>query len=272
MESIQDFNLKRQATIRAFCKRNNRTNHDVNTKKLNSIIVDEKFKILYCYIPKVACSQWKTVMASLNRTKSRKWIHHTKNFKFLNAYPRDEVEKMLKTYFKFVFVREPFERLLSAYLNKFYSGDPAFHKTYGRTIIKKYRRGGKPEDKNITFDEFLNYVVNIGNGYWNEHWQTYDKLCHPCEIQYNFIGRFRNLEEEARYVLKISGISRKLNISFPQVKPSSTSSKIPFFYSQIRKERLYRVVRLFGDDSLMFGYDLPKSFYDFLAIRHLNTA
>ena len=271
VESIQDMNLKRQAIIRDFCKRNNRTNETVNIKKLDNIIVDEKFKILFCYIPKVACSQWKTVMASLNRTKSRQWVHDARNFKFLDAYPKDEVEKMLKTYFKFVFVREPFERLLSAYLDKFYSGDPAFHNNYGRQIIKKYRPGGNPEDKNITFDEFVNYVINIGDGYWNEHWQTYDKLCHPCGIHYDFIGRFENLEEEARYVLETFGISGKLNISFPQVKPSRTFSKVPFFYSQIPKERLNRVIQLFGDDSEMFGHHLPSSFHDFLAIRHVST-
>ncbi|KAJ7384480.1 Carbohydrate sulfotransferase 11 [Desmophyllum pertusum] len=164
---------------------------------------------------------------------------------------------MLNTYFKFMFVREPFERLLSAYLDKFYSGDPAFHNNYGKEIVRRYRPGSRPEDKNITFDEFVNYVINIGNGYWNEHWQTYDKLCHPCAVHYDFIGRFENLEEEARYVL--SGISRNLSVSFPQVNPSNTSTKVPFYYSQIPRERLYKVVQLFGGDSKMFGYDFPKS-------------
>ncbi|XP_078382299.1 carbohydrate sulfotransferase 11-like [Oculina patagonica] len=267
MKSIHVMNLERQATVREFCKQNNRSNETVNTKKLDNIIVDEKFKILFCYIPKVSCSQWKTVMASLNRTKSRNWIHDAGNFKFLHQYPTDEAEKMLKSYFKFVFVREPFERLLSAYLDKFYGGqDPGFHKNFGQEIIRRYRPGGKPEDKNITFDEFVNYVINIGDGYWNEHWKTYDKLCYPCGVHYDFIGRFENLEDEARYVLEISGINTELNISFPQVKPSSTFSKVPFFYSQIAKERLYRVVQLFEDDSEMFGYDLPNSFYEFLAI------
>ena len=260
-------NLERQVTIREFCKRNNRTNETIDTKKLDNIIVDEKFKLLFCYIPKVSCSQWKSVMASLNGTPSNYWIHNPRNFKFLDAYPKDETEKMLKSYFKFVFVREPFERLLSAYLDKFYSGDRAFHKNYALTILSKYRPGVEPVDKNITFDEFLNYVINIGDEYWNEHWQTYDKLCHPCAVQYDFVGKFENIEEEARHVLEISGISSKLNVSFPEVRPSTTSSKIPFFYTQIPEERIYRVLQIFGEDSEMFGYDLPKYFYDSLGIH-----
>ena len=231
---------------------------------LYNIIVDEKFKILFCYIPKIACTQWKTVMASLGGTETKFWIHDARNFKFLGDYPMEEVDRILQTYFKFVFVREPFERLLSAYLDKFYSGDPDFHNNYGREIIKRYRPGGNPEHKNVTFDEFLNYVLHIGKGYWNEHWQTYDKLCHPCGIQYDFIGKFENLEQEAPYVLEMSGISRILNISFPEIKPSMTFSKVPFYYSQISKERFYAVLKLFGNDTEMFRYDLPKSLYSIL--------
>ena len=250
-------NLERQATIREFCKKNNRIDEPINTKDLDNIIVDEKLRILFCYIPKVSCTQWKTALVHLHRPEPKYYIHVAKNFKFLHEYPTEEAQRMLKSYFKFVFVREPFERLLSAYLEKFYSGDSAFHKNYGRGIIKKYRPGGNPDDKNVTFDEFLNYVINIGNNYWNEHWKTYDKLCHPCGVHYDFIGRFQNLQEEARFVMK--GLSRSLEVQFPQVKPSNTSSKIPFFYSQIPTERLYKVVKLFGSDSEMFGYDLPAS-------------
>ena len=264
LDSIQSMNLERQAAVRDFCKRNNRTNDTLDNKRLDNIIVDEKFKILFCYIPKVACTQWKTVMASLDGRETKLSIHDVRNFKFLGEYAKDEIDRMLKTYFKFVFVREPFERLLSAYLDKFNSGDPAFHRNYGREIIIKYRPGGNPEHRNITFDEYLNYVLNIGKGYWNEHWQTYDKLCQPCGIQYDFIGKFENLEQEASYVLEMSGISRKSNVSFPAVKPSTTSSKVPFFYSQISKDRLYGVLQLFGRDTEMFRYNLPKPLHDIL--------
>ena len=264
LESIQTINLERQAAIRDFCKRNHRANHSLDKKRLHHIIVDEKFKILFCYIPKIACTQWKTVMASLDGTETKFWIHDARNFKLLGNYPMEEVDGMLKTYFKFLFVREPFERLLSAYLDKFLSGNPDFHNNYGREIIKRYRPSGNPGHKNVTFDEYLNYVINIGKGYWNEHWQTYDKLCHPCGIHYDFIGKFENLEQEAPYVLEISGISRKLNISFPEIKPSRTSSKVPFYYSQISKERLYKVLQLFGSDTEMFRYDLPQSLHNIL--------
>ena len=255
--SIQALNLERLATIRDYCERENRIYEPVNIKRLDNIMVDEKLKILFCYIPKVSCSQWKTVLMQLNPPEHKSHLHDPKNFKFLHVYPRDEVERMIRTYFKFVFVREPFERLLSAYLDKFHSGNSAFHNRYGRDIIKRFRPGGNPDHKNVTFDEFLNFVIDTGNGHWNEHWRTYDKLCYPCGIQYDFIGRFENLQEEADFLL--NGIRRSSSVSFPNVQPSSTSSKLPFYYSQIPRERLDRVLQIFSGDSEMFGYDIPNS-------------
>ncbi|XP_022777724.1 carbohydrate sulfotransferase 11-like [Stylophora pistillata] len=263
--STESVNVKRLETIREVCRRNNKTNSSLEDISKLNIIVNEKYKILFCYIPKIACTQWKTVIASLSGPQlAYPGIHDARNFKFLSNYPTDEVKRMLKTYFKFVFVREPFERLLSAYLDKFQSGDPAFHKNYGQRIITLYRPGGNPEEKNVKFDEFLNYVLHLGDGYWNEHWQTYDNLCQPCGIPYDFIGHFENLGQEAQYVLEISGVTKKANVSFPPVKRSQTSSLVPFFYNQIHKERLYGTMQLFGPDSEMFGYDLPKSFYEII--------
>lgn len=255
VESIQALNLERQATIRDFCRRKNRRDEAVNIKQLSNIIVHEKLKILYCYIPKASCTQWKTFIASLDGAEPKLSIHDRKHFKFLHVYPRNDVDRMLKTYFKFVFVREPLERLLSAYLDKFHSGQTYYPNLYGRGIIKRYRPGGNPEHKNVTFDEFLNFVTNLGKSYWDEHWQTYDKLCHPCAIQYDFIGRFENLKEEASFVLS----SIKSNVSFPHVRPSSTSSKLSRYYSQISRELLDRVRQIYSGDSEMFGYDLPRS-------------
>ena len=204
--------------------------------------------------------QWKPIMETLSHG-NREQIHYHRNLRFLHQYRRDKAEIMLKSYFKFVFVRQPFDRFLSAYVSKFVKWNPFFYNLAGREIIKRYRPGTHSNDKNVTFDEFVQYAIDTVPR-WNEHWQTYDTLCHPCAIHYDFIGKFENLEEEARHFLEISGISEKLNLSFPQVKPSSTSSLVPFYYSQIPKERLFRIVQLLASDSEMFQYDLPKFLRD----------
>lgn len=88
----------------------------------------------------------------------------------MSNYLVDEVKRKLKIYFKFVFVWEFFEWFLFVYLDKFLWGEFVFYYNYGKCIIMLYRLGGNLEDKNVKFDEYLNYVLYIGDGYWNEYW------------------------------------------------------------------------------------------------------
>ena len=111
-----------------------------------------------------------------------------------------------------------------------------------------------------TKEELVNLVVRLHetDDFRNEHWQTFDELCHPCGIDNDFIGGFENLEKEVCHILEISCL-KQANISLPEIKPSKTFSKIPFFYSQLSKQLLNRLIRIFREDSEMFEYDIPMS-------------
>ena len=109
-----------------------------------------------------------------------------------------------------MFVREPFERLLSAYKDKFVlrrTDDRPLLESYGRKIITKFRPNATQQAlravDDVTFPEFIEYILKDGvrKGV-NWHWDTYDDQCSPCKASYNFIGRFEFLSEDANYVLR----------------------------------------------------------------------
>uniref|UniRef100_A0A452H385 Carbohydrate sulfotransferase n=1 Tax=Gopherus agassizii TaxID=38772 RepID=A0A452H385_9SAUR len=111
---------------------------------LKHLVVDENHEMIYCYVPKVACTNWKRVMMVL--TGRGKYsdpmeipaneAHISSNLKTLNQYSIPEINHRLKSYMKFLFVREPFERLVSAYRNKFTQKyNTSFHKRYGTKIF-----------------------------------------------------------------------------------------------------------------------------------------
>ena len=91
------------------------------------IHVDDKYKFIFCTIPKLACTNWKRVFLAISDTYPDKdyvmndmpgnQVHstHEKYCKTLSDYSTTEIQERLKTYKKIIFVRDPFERILSAY-------------------------------------------------------------------------------------------------------------------------------------------------------------
>ncbi|KAI2567679.1 CHST11 isoform 3, partial [Pan troglodytes] len=110
------------------CRANSATSRKrrvLTPNDLKHLVVDEDHELIYCYVPKVACTNWKRLMMVL--TGRGKYsdpmeipaneAHVSANLKTLNQYSIPEINHRLKSYMKFLFVREPFERLVSAYRN-----------------------------------------------------------------------------------------------------------------------------------------------------------
>lgn len=56
---------------------------------------------------------------------------------------KNELAEALSNSLSFLIVREPFERLLSAYRNKLEGFRNKFYKILGKQIVKDYRKGNK---------------------------------------------------------------------------------------------------------------------------------
>ena len=101
-----------------------------------------------------------------------------------------EIEFRLKNYDKFIFVRNPAERILSAFRNKFeknYTTSLHFQKIYGSKIIRNYRnKKYKGNGSGVKYGEFLSYLIDSSKyepNKMNEHWAPFNNLCHPCDIK-----------------------------------------------------------------------------------------
>ncbi|KAK5615723.1 hypothetical protein CRENBAI_023026 [Crenichthys baileyi] len=244
-------------------------------QQVSRIYVEDRFRLLYCEVPKAACSNWKRVLMVLGgRAHSIQDIphdmaHYSNQLRRLDSYDQAGIAERLRSYTKVLFAREPFERLVSAFRDKFESPNSYYHAVFGRSIISRYRANATGSalktGAGVTFREFVQYLLDVHRPVGMDiHWEQVSKLCSPCVIPYNFIGKFESLEEDANFLLHSIGAPD--NITFPDFKDRNpleerTSSRIAReYFSQLNGTERQKVFEFYYRDYLMFSY--PKPFPD----------
>ncbi|XP_036400581.1 carbohydrate sulfotransferase 10 [Megalops cyprinoides] len=254
----------------------NLTHTPVSKFVLDRIFVCDKHKILFCQTPKVGNTQWKKVLIVLNGAFStveeipENVVHdHEKNgLPRLSSLSNQEITKRLNTYFKFFIVRDPFERLISAFKDKFLQNprfEPWYKHDIAPVIIRKYRKSHREEGTGLRFEDFVRYLGDPGRRRLDRqfgdhiiHWVTYAELCAPCDISYSVVGHHETLERDAPYILKAAGIDRL--VSYPTIPPGITRynrTKVERYFSGISKRDVRRLYARFQGDFSLFGYQQP---------------
>ncbi|KAI8503860.1 Carbohydrate sulfotransferase 11, partial [Branchiostoma belcheri] len=244
----------------------------LSTWQLGHIIVDDQHKMLYCFVPKVACTNWKRVMIKLRHPEiekpqdiSPRDAHETYVLPSLKRYSPEAVQYRLDNYFKFMFVRDPMERLLSAYINKFTMPyNLKFHRLYGTKIISRFRENPSnyslQRGDDVMFKEFVKYLLDpkAHGPQLNEHWDHYVNLCHPCRIHYDVIGKYETLDQDVDYVLQKAGVADIVQFPpKPKKAQTSTSQLLDEYLEEIGHKEVLRLHNMYILDYLMFNYSLP---------------
>jgi len=229
------------------------------------ILVNDEHKVLYCSVPKVACANWKRVMMVLDgEAADSNAVHKVDhmNFTFLGDFPPLVAKRKLQEYYKFMFVRDPLARLLSAYKDKFLINYTPTFKKYGRHIIKQVRSNGAAnrEGDNVSLKEFLQYVAESHVEDMNEHWMPFYELCQPCAVSYDFVGSFENLESDANQVLEELNVNEQ--VSFPKqqsyYKPGGKGYVESEKFSDVSPDILKKALRKYDLDYKLFSYQIPN--------------
>ncbi|XP_063049436.1 carbohydrate sulfotransferase 10-like [Engraulis encrasicolus] len=284
---------KRLDMLAAVCKNSslrNYTHTPINKFLLDRIFVCDKHKILFCQTPKVGNTQWKKVLIVLNGKYSKvedipePLVHnHKKNgLPRLSSLKENEIKERLDNYFKFFIVRDPFERIISAYKDKFVKNprsEPWYKHDIAPAIIRKYRKMRQDTEdssaprhaRGLRFEDFMRYLGDsVGQKQLNKkfrqyviHWITYVKLCAPCDINYDAVGHHETLDRDAPYILKAAGIDNL--VSYPTIPPGITRynrTKVESYFSGISKRDIGRLYEHFMGDFELFGYPRPDFLLD----------
>ncbi|XP_069938020.1 carbohydrate sulfotransferase 11-like [Cherax quadricarinatus] len=169
------------------------------------------------------------------------------------------LKRKLNTYIKFLIVRHPYQRLLSAYRDKLEgTGEEFYIKNYAYDIAKTYRQDGgdtnisKPGN-GLTFSEFVSYVSDRPKDGFDEHWRPYTQLCFPCDIHYDVIGKYETLVKDSEYFLRLIGAPEDLH--FPTFVPSNTSALLEAYMASLSQKQRESLRTIYRKDFQMFNYE-----------------
>ncbi|KAJ1157956.1 hypothetical protein NDU88_010652 [Pleurodeles waltl] len=179
----------RKIRLKSFCSRHAKVFKSQSQKSaegaLANVVVNAKLELMYCKAPEIELDGWEQLLWGLENTGAATlWRPIVSNQSLLEAVPPRgknsvkllQIGNIPNYYTKILFVRDPFERLVSSYLQQF-------------------------ADK-MPFLEFLTRRLQNST----RPWQPIVTSCHPCRIKYDHIINYKFLDIEVRHLMHKLGL------------------------------------------------------------------
>ena len=219
-------------------------------------------KYYFCDVSKAGCTTWENIARSDYVTgKKRKFQ--------LNLNARDWPERN-ETYQKFVNIRHPFDRLVSAFYN-IKTKTKRGQRGPELKVLQYFMQTFQISYKRITFPQFINFVVSTpdehpANILFDRHWDAFSRSCRTCSVNYRFITRTETSVQDSKPILKLFDYPRDFFLheskkeNHIKRKADDTSVKAPPFgvvlaeFAQIKEEVMEKLFARYKSDFEGFGY------------------
>ena len=244
------------------------------------LLVDDINKVLYCEVPKSACSSWKSFFLTLtgkvdpeDLRKDYLLAHQSSLYKkiglkYLHEYTNAQRLYKIQYYFKFLVTRSPYERVTSAYQDKILE-TTWYQKYVGKWIMRHYRKNpdkfALDTGKNVTFNEFVQFISNPNEfkvfQVHDAHWMSTAALCCPCMYKYDYIGKVETMKQDADYLVKkiIPGWNNVSLTHSHTVQGEKAKTNVQKLLSTLTPKERRGLDRLFEDDFNMFDYSYDEN-------------
>ena len=234
-----------------------------------NVISDDANRVLFCSPPKTGSSAFKNLWLNYTRDVhgGPDAVHEVPflrkhNLRYLNTYPRSEIQIRLKTYFKFMITRHPLLRVLSAFRQKFQKPNVYwyFRPRIGRHIEIKYGHipSKQSTGNNVTFEQFVHFLADTDPTGYNLHWKPISMICDPCQISYDYIVKLETSYDDYPHIF-----AQLKNASDSKIRALDETAKhkavtdfdlVNGYYNKIPAEYMAIFKRNYNIDMAMFGY------------------
>jgi len=225
----------------------------------NNFIYVKSYNFIFCYVPKVACTGFKQSFRKLEGLPfvQDNDVHRKDNgLNYLQHMSEQEAITLLNNpeVLKITFTRNPYSRVLSAYLNKI-KNNPEFVKKHKIDKIIRNKINPKlSEAKFISFADYVEYLCITKDEFLNEHFtsQTYLTGINDA-VKFDFIGQFETFNTDIQQFEQRIGAL----LSFPSIKqqnrtPTNASLLMQDYYTE---ELNLKIAERFQQDFKNFLYE-----------------
>ncbi|KAK4327692.1 hypothetical protein Pmani_001843 [Petrolisthes manimaculis] len=271
--------------------------HNIYLKKLyEHVLFFPQGNFSWCLVPKVASSSMSEALINMEGLKQPedKRILQSILRKTRSKGPERENQTMGAPV-KFLFVRHPFRRIVSAYRDKLedsYKHEDGlyFYKTFGRNIVQKFGWRGRPlkndvakgrkndvgkgeiialealataeeEKREPKFTEFVDYLINTSLDDFDEHWKPITLLCQVCSISYDYILKYENFKEEVDFLVESLQKERRFPMDFKigwQNRQGTNDGMAAKYLSLIEEDKLQQLYKKYYHDFVYFDYKMDE--------------
>ena len=216
--------------------------------RLEYWIKSDQFKLIACRVHKAGSTNTARVMYTLDHLSAQRDTNEIRrgmarhNAAFEKKYKTAKSFEMeYKSYKKFLFIREPLERLLSAYRAKLPHG-----------MFKS----------NTTFTEFLERVLSIPDKDIDKHLISITGMCSPCSIKYDFVGLVDSYGDDMRRILDSVNATILTNVTLPERNQTGymmekSSDALQTYMKDVPKSLVRGIYEKYYWDYFLFGFDKP---------------
>tara|TARA_R100000030_G_C3230106_1_gene118028 strand:+ start:222 stop:791 length:570 start_codon:yes stop_codon:yes gene_type:complete len=188
------------------------------------MIIDDQKKFVFISVAKTGSTSIRRRLGSFKDPPPE--IYHMSIKEVLKQYPH------VKDYFKFAFVRNPYDRIFSAYINLKYDGHPWATELKGKKTFREFIM----DFKNSQYSKYIHLHPQ----------SSYVKINGNVAVDY--LGKFENLQDHFHEVEKILNLGHKKLFKHRQ----SSTNKEP---KKFDKEMRDIICDIYSEDFESFGYD-----------------
>lgn len=185
----------------------------MNPKKYSFGMYCQKYNFVYVRNAKTMSTSIMMWILALDFPQSNFTVHDLYDFQTREKMNYTDTEKLPGKPYTFTFVREPFSRLVSAYLdvfvNRYNTLDELFrwgrdgHEIRRKSVEKiremlAFYRGDGNVHEGLSFSEFIDYICRpnyLPFGEIEGHWRAQHVRLNTGSIKFDFIGKYESNKE-----------------------------------------------------------------------------